>query len=185
MFTMLTTPPLPTAVTKARLLSLIRKTPGAWLGLKIAALVLVLEGQRPRWIADVLGVTRMSLYRWVRGVQTEGLAALQPKPHPGRPSRLSPRLRQRLGRHLAQSPQAVGLNRARWDGPTLAEYLKRQCGVPIKVRQAQHWLHQLGYRLKRASHVYLQAKAADAQRFQRALKKTAHPGSPRDGGLPR
>lgn len=182
---MLTTPPLPSAVTKVRLLSLARTTPGAWLGLKIAALLLILEGQRPSWIADVLGVTRMSLHRWVRGVQADGLSALQDKPRPGRPSQLTPRVRQHLGRQLEQSPQACGLPRARWDGPTLAAHLRRRFGVRIKVRQAQHWLHQLGYRLKRASHVYLQAKAADAQRFQRALKKTAHPGPPRDGGLPR
>ena len=38
----------------------------------------------------------------------------------------------------------------RWDGPTLATHLKRQFGIQLKVRQAQQWMHQLGYRLKRA-----------------------------------
>ena len=58
-----------------------------------------------------------------------------------------------------------------WDGPTLVVHLKRQFGIALKVRQAQNWMHQLGYRLKGASHSYLQAKAAEARRFQRALRK--------------
>ena len=37
--------------------------------------------------------------------------------------------------------------------------------------------HQLGYRLKRASHVYLQAKAEDAKKFAKSLKKTQNAGS--------
>ena len=54
-------------------------------------------------------------------------------------------------------------------------HLKRRVGASLKVRQAQNWMHQLGYRMKRASHAYLQARSEDARRFQRALKKTAHP----------
>lgn len=57
---MITPFPLPTTVTQACLLAMVRKVPGAWLGLKMAAVLLVHEGQRPSWIAEVLGVTRMS-----------------------------------------------------------------------------------------------------------------------------
>jgi transposase-like protein len=38
------------------------------MGIKIAALLLVLEGQRPGWIADVLGITRQSLNLWIHRV---------------------------------------------------------------------------------------------------------------------
>ena len=58
-----------------------------------------------------------------------------------------------------------------WDGPTLVVHLKRRFGISLEVRQAQIWMHQLGYRMKRASHAYLQARSEDAHRFQRALKK--------------
>jgi hypothetical protein len=54
-------------------------------------------------------------------------------------------------------------------------HLKRRFGVSLKVRQAQNWMHRLGYRMKRASHAYLQARSEDARSFQRALKKTAQP----------
>ena len=161
---------------RERLLALADAVPGAGMGLKIAALLLVLEGQRPGWIAEVLGLTRMSLNRWIHGVNASGVEALRPKPKPGRPSRLTPSLRAALQRDLEKSPQELGLNRAQWDGPTLVTHLKRRFGLRLKVRQAQQWLHQLGYRLKRASYSYLQARAEEAQRFQRALKKTPPPG---------
>lgn len=163
--------------TKEHLVSLAKTVPGAWVGLKIAALLLVIEGQRPSWIAEVLGVTRMSLNRWVRGINEKGVEALAEKPRPGRPARLTLKLSRQLEEHLEESPQAYGLNRARWDGPTLVTHLQRQFGIKLRVRQAQNWMHQLGYRLKRAGHVYLQAKADEAQKFAKALKKTQGSGS--------
>ncbi len=173
------------SVRKETLVALASEIPGAWIGIKIAALLLVLEGQRPGWIADVLGLTRMSLHRWIHGVNQYRLAALPPKARPGRPPRIDNRVRKQLESHLDQSPQAFGLNPVRWDGPTLATHLKRQFGIQLKVRQAQQWMHQLGYRLKRAGDTYLQAHAKDARQFQRNLKKTPHPRTGRDPGLSR
>jgi len=171
--------------TRPRLIALAKAIPGAWIGIKIAALLLLVEGQRPGWIAEVLGLTRMSLTRWIHGVNAAGLEALRPKPRPGRPTRLTPQLQQALAAHLEQSPQAFGLPRVQWDGPTLAVHLKRQFGIPLKVRQAQMWMHQLGYRLKRASHAYLQARAAEARRFRQKVKKTRGAGPARDPRLSR
>lgn len=160
------------AAKKERLSALAEEIPGAWIGIKIAALLLILEGQRPGWITEVLGLTRMSLSRWIHAVNEEGLEALKPKPRSGRPNRLEPKVQKALEAHLEKSPQEFGLNRAQWDGPTVVAHLKRDFGITLKVRQAQRWMHHLGYRLKRASYSYLQAKAKDARKFQRDLKKT-------------
>ena len=165
------------SATPEQLRALAQQVPGAWEGLKIAALLLVLEGQRPGWIAEVLGLTRMSLNRWIHRVNAQGVAVLQPAPKAGRPSRLTPALRKVLARDLEKSPQALGLNRVQWDGPTLVTYLKRRWGITLKVRQAQYWMHQLGYRLKRASYSYLQARGEEARKFQQTLKKTSQLGS--------
>jgi transposase len=97
---------------------------------------------------------------------------------------MTPQIAREVEHHLEQSPQDFGLNRARWDGPTLVEHLKRRYGLKLKVRQAQMWMHQLGYRLKRASYVYLQARAKDAKPFRRELKKTSKSGTAGNGGLP-
>ena len=154
------------------LLKAVREIPGALSGIKIAALLLTLEGQRPGWIAEVLGLTRQSLNLWMHKVNEKGLESLKPVKRPGRPGRLTSQVRRELEEHLEKSPEEFGLNRARWDGPTLVVHLKSQFGIHLKVRQAQSWMHQLGYRMKRAGYTYLQARSEDAKRFRRTLKKT-------------
>lgn len=37
-------------------------------------------------------------------------------------------------KYLKQSPKVFKLDHARWDGPTLAEHLKREFGIKLKVR---------------------------------------------------
>lgn len=167
----------PENVSKEQLLALAEKVPGAWIGIKIATLLLVLEGQRPGWISEVLGQTRMNVNRWTRAVNKDGVEALVPKKQSGRPPRMTPKIVAQIERHLEESPQKYGLNRVRWDGPTLATHIQRQFGIKLKVRQAQYSMHQLGYRLKRAGHTYLQANADDAKKFARSLKKTPNAGT--------
>jgi transposase len=163
-------------VMKKELITLAKEVHGAKIGLKIAALLLMIEGQRPGWISEVLGLSRMTLNRCVRGVNESGTESLKEKPKPGRPACVTPKIAEQLERHLEQSPEKYGLSRVRWDGPTMANHLQRQFGIKMKVRQAQNLMHQLGYRLKRASYSYIQAKTEDAKRFCRALKKTEKAG---------
>jgi transposase len=161
--------------TREKLLALAKQIPGAWVGIKIAALLLVLEGQRPGCVNAVLGLSRMTLERWINGVNQNGIQALIPDPRPGRPTRLTPAVRQRLEHDLEMPPREFGIERSSWDGPTLVVYLRKRLKLEIKVRQAQYWLHSLDYSLKRAGHVYLQARAKDASDFRQELKKTVPP----------
>jgi transposase len=159
-------------VTREELLRLAKQVPGAWVGLKIAAMLLVLEGQRPGQVNASLGLSRVTLERSVNGVNRDGVEALVPKPRPGRTGQLTSELRERLERDLEKTPRDFGLSRAAWDGATLVIHLKKTFGVQLKVRQAQYWLHRLGYSLKRAGYVYLQARTKDADDFREGLKKT-------------
>lgn len=162
-------------VTREKLLALAKQIPGAWIGLKIAALLLVLEGQHPGWISALFGLSRTTLVRWIHGVNQKGTMSLISLPRPGRPTQLTPPVMKKLKQNLEKPPQEFGLARAGWDGPTLVIHLKKEFGIKLKVRQAQYWLHYLDYSLKRASYVYLQARAKDARHFRRELKKTASP----------
>lgn len=160
-------------MTRQRLLALAKQVPGAWVGIKIAALLLVLEGQRPGWISALFGLNSTTLERWIHVVNKGGSQALIPKRHPGRPAGLSADVQRRLKADLEESPHKFGLPRAAWDGPTLVVHLRERFGVKLKVRQAQKWMHRLGYSLKRAGYVYVQARKKDAREFRRELKKTA------------
>ncbi len=158
--------------TGEELLALVRHVPGARVGIKIAALLLVLAGWRPAQVTTLLGLSHMTLERWIHAVNQEGVQTLIPKPRAGRPTQMTLVVQQQLAQHLEKSPQEFGLPRAAWDGPTLAIHLKQRFGVKLKVRQAQRWMHRLGYSLKRASYAYIQAHAEDARKFERELKKT-------------
>jgi len=158
--------------TREKLLALAKQIPGAWIGIKIAALLLVLEGQPPGWVFALFGISRVTLERWINGVNQRGIEAVRPAPRPGRASQFTPEVRKQVKQDLENNPRDFGINRAAWDGPTLVVHLKKQLGVKLKVRQAQYWLHYLGYSLKRAGHVYLQARSQDAVDFREKLKKT-------------
>ena len=173
------------AVTREQLLATAEQTPGAGLGLKIAILVLLQEGYRPTFLAQLFGVSRMTLTRWVHRLNQEGVAGVREQPRPGRPTQLTSRIRRQLLSDLEHSPERCGLPRAVWDGPTLVGHLRRRLGVQLHVRQAQNWLHRLGYRLTRAGYVYLQAKAGEAEKFRRRIKKTPPPGKKRHPGFRR
>jgi transposase len=158
-------------VTPEALLRLAMETPGAWLGVKIAVVLLVRAGQRPSTVTALFGLSRTTVTAWVHRVNREGVRGLLERPRPGRPSQLTPRIRRQVDAHLAHSPVEYGWSRAQWDGPMLVQHLRKYFGVRIKVRQAQHWLHHLGYRLKRAGYSYVQARAEDARQFRESLKK--------------
>ncbi len=169
--------------TREELLALAEKAPGAWLGIKIAVLILLLEGYRPTFLAQLFGLSRMSVTRWVHRLNRKGAAGMLETARPGRPTQLTLRVRRQLLNDLEQSPEQFGLPRAAWDGPTLRLHLRRRFGVHLQVRQAQNWLHRLGYRLTRAGYVYLQGKAKEAEKFRGQLKKTPLPEAPGRSGI--
>jgi transposase len=158
-------------VTSEALLRLATETPGAWLGVKIAVVLLVRAGYRPSALTALFGISRTTLTSWVHRVNQQGVHGLLERARPGRPSQLTPRIRRQVDAHLAHSPAEYGWTRAQWDGPMLVLHLRKYFGVRIKVRQAQNWLHHLGYRLKRAGYSYVQARAEDARQFRESLKK--------------
>jgi uncharacterized protein YukE len=74
---------------------------------------------------------------------------------------------------LRGSPSQFGLPTQMWDGSTLSEFLRREFGVKLKVRQCQRLFRQLGFQLRKPRP---QVAQADRQ-LQRAHKKTPAPDS--------
>jgi len=130
-------------VTPDALVRLAATTPSAWLGVKIAVVLLVRAGHRPSAVTALFGISRTTLTAWVHRVNREGVQGLLERPRPGRPSQLTPRIRRQVDVHLVHLPAEYGWARAQWDGPMLVQHLRKYFGVRIKVRQAQHWLHHL------------------------------------------
>jgi transposase len=73
---------------------------------------------------------------------------------------------------LQNDPRKYGLNRNRWDGIVVVEYLKKHHRVQMEVRQAQRWIRRLGFSLRRPLYRFVQATQEGIDEFHTAIKKT-------------
>jgi transposase len=160
------------AVTRKALLEMAERIPGAWIGMRIAVLLLLFEGWKSSQVASLFALTRWSVVRWIQGVNERGILALEAKKQPGRPCRLDEQLQKALENDLEKSPKALGLKRNRWDGVGVVEYLERIHGVRLKVRQAQRWIRRLGFSLRQPIYRYAQATTEGVEEFRQTVKKT-------------
>jgi transposase len=86
-------------------------------------------GESPEAVARVLGVNRVSVYRWLAAArQPDGLAA---KPHPGPAPRLSTEQLQRLDELLCQGAQAHGWPNRLWTCARVGVIIHREFGVSL------------------------------------------------------
>lgn len=160
--------------------ALLRKAeeiPGAWVGIRIAAFLLMLTGWKSTQVAELFGVSRWGVVKWIRRANDEGLAAIKDQPRPGRPSLFDENVMRALDEALSKSPQDYGISRHRWDGVVVVEYLKRSHSIKVKVRHAQRMIKKLGYSLRRPMYRYVQATEAGVKEFHEEVKKT--PSRPR------
>ncbi len=161
------------AVTKESLLILAEQIPGAWIGIRIAGYLLLLSGWTSTQVADLFGLSRWAVVKWIRKANKEGLDAVDDNPRPGRPSQFSEELLGELEEVLCQSPREVGIERQRWDGVVLAEYIKRTYQIKVHVRHAQRIIRKLGFSLRRPRYRFVQATEEGIKEFYEEVKKNS------------
>jgi transposase len=161
-----------TKVTKQALLEMAQQDSSTWLGIRIAAGLLILEGWTSTQIAELFVVSRWSVVQWIQRLNQEGITGLLEKNRSGRPVRITESIQSRLEKALMKDPREAGLSRNRWDGIAVAEYLEREHGVQLKVRQAQRWIKRLGFSLRRPIYRYVQATSEGVETFSEGIKKT-------------
>jgi len=160
------------SVSRDKLLKIAEATPGAWLGIRIAAMLLILKGWNCTQVAELFDLSRWSVVKWIHRVNKEGASGLEEKTRPGRPHRLDPAVQKELENALCREPREYGLKRNRWDGVTVVEYLEKNHGVHLKVRQAQRWIGRLGFSLRQPIYRYVQSTSEGVEEFRRTVKKT-------------
>lgn len=161
------------SVTREALLKMAEKIPGAWIGLRIAAIILILEGWKSTQVAELFDVSRWSAVKWIQKMNEHGVQGINEGQRPGRPSRMDEDIEKDLEKALTRDPREFGLKRNRWDGMVVVEYVERIHGVKIKIRQAQRWIRRLGFSLKVPIYKYAQATAEGVEEFGKTLKKTS------------
>jgi transposase len=159
-------------LTREALLRKAEEIPGAWVGIRIAAFLLMLAGWKSTQIADLFGLSRWGAVKMIQRANREGLEAIEDHPRPGRPSQFDEKVLKKLDEALSRSPQDYGISRNRWDGVVVVEYLKRFHYIKIQVRHAQGIIKRLGYSLRQPMYRYIQATDEGVADFQEEVKKT-------------
>jgi transposase len=96
-------------------------------------------------IARRIGCHASSVLRWRNALHSGGPAALKAKPAPGRPPRLTPKQKARLGRLLREGAMAHGYRTELWTTQRIAELIECRLGVHYHRNHVGKLLHQLGW----------------------------------------
>ena len=160
------------AVTREILLRKANERPGAWIGIRIAALLLILSGWKSTQVAELFGLTRWAVVKWIQKVNSDGIEMVNDRARSGRPSHFDENVMKQLDEALSKSPQDFGISRAQWDGVVFVEYLKKTHHIEVHVRHAQRLIKKLGYFLRRPMYRFVQAKQEGVEEFQEILKKS-------------
>ena len=159
-------------VTREALLHKAKEIPGAWVGIRIAAFLLLLAGWKSTQIADLFGLSRWGAVKLIQRANREGIGAIEDHPRPGRPTQFDEEVLKKMNEALSKTPQDYGLSRNRWDGVVVVEYLRRFHYIKVKVRHAQRIIKRLGYTLRRPMYRYVQATDEGVAEYQEKVKKT-------------
>ena len=104
------------AVTSKALLRMADSIPGAWIGIRIAGLLLLLSGWKSTTVSRLFGLSRQAVVDWIGKANRQGLDSIYDVARSGRPTRLDRVAQDKLEKALAKSPEEYGLQRSRWDG---------------------------------------------------------------------
>jgi transposase len=133
------------SLTREALLRKADRTPGAWIGIRIAVLLLILSGWKSSQAAELFGLTRWTVVKWIQRANRDGAEAVLDRQRMGRPPRINREVMKKLEAVLANSPRKVGIPSERWDGNVLVKYLKKTYHIEIHIRHAQRILKSLGH----------------------------------------
>jgi transposase len=104
-------------------------------------LALLDEGEDPHDICRILGVSRISLYRW-RMLARSGPDALAARPHPGRTPRLSDVQLQQLEALLLRGAQQHGWQTDLWTAQRVTDLIRDHFGVSFHPEHVRKILKQ-------------------------------------------
>ena len=100
--------------------------------------------QSPELVAEIFGISRSSLYEWLRRYREEGETGLDSRSAPGAEwvitAEMDEWLRETI---LSSTPQAHGYDTVLWSCPIVVELLKQRYGIEVLVATVRLHLHDL------------------------------------------
>jgi transposase len=112
---------------------------------RIRAVQLLEIGKSPDLVAEILGVSRSSVFDWQKRYRESGLAALSTKFASGRPTVLTDKQAIQLYSMIAgKDPRQLSFGMALWTRKMIAELICRQFGVRLSLVTVGRILKKLG-----------------------------------------
>ena len=109
------------------------------------AVALARKGLSSQTIAVQLGVSTRSVDRWKEAYRKGGSEALEAKPVPGRPHKLTVQQRKGLIKRLLSGARAQGFSTDLWTCPRIAQLIKTCYGVCYHIDYIPTLMKSLGF----------------------------------------
>jgi transposase len=152
----------------AELRRLARREPDRAAAARMFAIANALEGMSRAEAARLAGMERQALRDAVVRYNTEGLAGLRNRPHPGPAPRLDERCRAALRQVVLDGPDVESTGLSAWTLPDLCREMERRWGVRYHPGHMSKLLRGLGLSRQKARPAHpkvdLEAQAAFAKR---------------------
>src|SRR5512135_1335648 len=120
------------------------------------ALLWLSEGESVESVAELLGVSRQTVYNWVGmfrdRCRLDPHARLTDSPRPGRPKAGDGEIDLVIAGVIDSDPRARGYRSTVWTAPLLARYLQEHHRIAVSDRTVSRAIARLGIRWKRPRH---------------------------------
>jgi transposase len=141
---------------RAELEYLVAHTPLAKERSRAQAILWLAAGQAVEEVADLLGVSRQTVYNWAdRFLQRDGLGLrerLLDAPRSGRPPTASGVIDPLIAEVIDKDPRGFGSHSTVWTAPLLIRHLEQAHGIKASRRSVGSALERLRIRWKRPRH---------------------------------
>jgi transposase len=141
---------------RGELEGLVARTPLAQELSRALALLWIADGRPVVEVAELLRVSRQSVYNWVdRFERRDGQdlrSRLLDAPRSGRPATASGVIDPLIAAVIDEDPRDLGYRSTNWTAGLLVRYLKRSHGIEVSRRSVGLAIDRLGIRWKRPRH---------------------------------
>jgi transposase len=119
----------------------------------VSALLMLADHLPVPTIAERLSVGRSTVYAWLNSFLLDRDASLPRRKPSGRPPKLTPSQKQRLGELVEAGPEAAGYQTGCWHSALLQALIWREFGVMYNVHYVSELLRNLGFSYQKARFV--------------------------------
>jgi transposase len=141
---------------RGELEALLSHTPLAKERCRAQALLWLAEGSEVAEVAELLQVSRQTIYNWLSRFQQRAewdlRARLLDAPRLGRPRAASGTIDELVATVIDGDPRQLGYHATVWTAPLLSRYLRDHHGIEVSDRTVSRAIDRLGIRWKRPRH---------------------------------